>query len=361
MGSMKKTTIPVPYFFDDKPLFGVDIGYNSVRVLQVNSLKKEPLVVGYGKVEFDPSAIVDGVIVEPEKIGLAMKKLFSHSLIGDITTRRAVVSVPISKTFTRSLDMPLLSDKDLAEAVKNEVEQYIPAAAEDLYYSYDRVRIGKNKSTIFIVAIPRKIVDSYVTLARLLNLEIVMLQTSSGAGANLFSRDSHSDLPTVLLDFGTRSADITLVDKNPIVSGTVPCGGEQITQLICEKLKVTPREAMIIKTKYGLSYSKKQSQIVDALSPILAQLSKEIQRTIRYYEERTKSKKTVSQVVIMGGGANMPGLADYLTNHIRLPVRAFDPTGYFSFGKLQPFSPSDRMSYVTSAGLSLYDPHEVLT
>ncbi len=363
MGSMKQKKVqnaPVsPLFFEDKPLFGLDIGHSSVRVMQVTKGKPKPRITGYGVTAFDPNAIEDGIIVHPDLIAQAIQNLFKHNLIGDITTNRVALSVPVSRAFTRSIDAPKLSDKDLAEAVKTEVEQYIPAALESLYIDYSKVVDAKGKMSVFVVAMPRRIVDSYVMLARLLGLETVLIQTSSGAGANLFARDSQSDLATVLVDFGSDSADITIFDKNPIVSGTAPCGGEQITQIIAKALNVTDQEAIMIKSRYGLTLSKKQKQIEEALKPTLGLLTREIRRTVRYYEERSKAKRPISQIVIMGGGANMPGLADYLTNDLRLPVRSFDPIAYLSFGRLQPFNAGERMSYVTAAGLALYDPREV--
>lgn len=358
MGSMKKTNF-VPYLYEDKPLFGLDIGHSTVRVMQLHSRKQQPRIVGYGEIGFNPSAIQDGVIVDQEELARAIQKLFKHSLIGDITTRRVALSLPISRAFTRSIELPNLNEKELMSAINTEVEQYIPAAPESLYIDYSSVQTGKEKWATFIVAMPRRIVDSYLTLCRLLGLEPIIMQTSSGAGAHLFSRDSQSDLPSVLVDFGSESADITVFDKNPIVSGTVDCGGEEITSLIREALSVTPREAVIIKTKYGLAYSKKQKQIEKSLEKSLGTLIKEIQRSVRYYDERSKSKRKIAQIVIMGGGANMPGLADYLTNSLRMPVRAFDPTNFISFGRLQPIHTSDRMSYVTAAGLSLIEPREV--
>lgn len=354
---MKKTH-PIPYLFENKPLFGMDIGHNNVRVMQLQPGKHKPRVVGYGEISFDADYLEDGVIVRPEELAAAIQKLFKHSLIGDITTKRVAMSVPISKAFTRSVELPKLSDKEIIAAVQTEVEQYIPAAAESLYIDYSTVQSGKEKWTTFIVAMPRKIVDSYMLLARLLGLEPVIIQTSSGAGANLFSYDGQGNLPSVLVDFGSDSADITVYDKNPVVSGTVPSGGENITKLIAKALDVNEREATIIKTKYGLSYSKKQKQIEAGLSNNLGTLVKEIQRSIRYYEERSKSKQTIAQVVIMGGGANMPGLADYLTSTLRIPTRAFDPTNFIEFGRLQPFNMSERMSYVSAAGLSIFSPEE---
>lgn len=348
-------------FFEDKPLFGFDIGHGKARVLQLhtNKQKKRKLkLIGYGEITFDPAAIKDGVIESPEIIADAVLDLFEHHLIGDITTRRVAMSLPIARAFTRSMEVPALSSKELAEAVQNEAAQYIPASLDDLYFDYAQVGKAGTQGTVYIVAMPKRIVDSYVTLSRLLGLEAVMLQTSSGAGAHLFGRDSQSDIPSLLVDFGSNSADITVYDGGPVVSGTVACGSELFTAAIARKLNITEKEAMLIKAKYGLGHSKKQAQIVEALEPNLALLIKEIKRTVRYYEEHGHDKLKISQIVIAGGGANMPGIAEYLTSNLRLAVRSFDPSPYVDFGHLQPFNLTERMSYVTAAGLASIDPEE---
>jgi type IV pilus assembly protein PilM len=346
--------------FEDKPVFGLDIGHGTVRVMQLQPGKHRPKVIGYGEMAFDQSCVVDGVIIKHQELAASVQKLFQHSLIGDITTRRVVLSVPTSRAFVRSAELPELSETELKQAVGTEVEQYIPAAAESLYVDYSSVQTKDNKWAVFIVAMPRKVVDSYLLLCELLGLEPVVVQTSSSAGAHLFARDEQSNLPSVLVDFGSHSADITVYDKNPTVSGTVACGGDQITKLIQDALDVTEREAVIVKTKYGLGYSKKQKQIEAALAPTLDQLIKEIQRSVRYYDERSRSKHKISQVVIMGGGANMPGLADHLTSALRIPARALDPSNFVSFGRLQPIHLNEKMSYVTVTGLAFVNPREAL-
>lgn len=353
---MKTNTL----FFEDKPLFGLDIGHGKARVLQLHSSnkKRKSQLVGYGEITFDPGAIKNGVIETPEVVAEAVLDLFKHHLVGDITTRRVAMSLPIARAFTRSTEVPPLSAKELAEAVQNEASQYIPASIDDLYLDYAQVGKGGTQGTVYIVAMPKRIVDSYVTLARLLGLEAVMLQTSSGAGAHLFGRDSQSDIPSLLVDFGSDSADITVYDGGPVVSGTVACGSELFTAAIARKLSVSEKEAMLIKAKYGLGHSKKQTQIVEALEPTLALLIKEIKRTVRYYEEHGHEKRKIAQIVIAGGGANMPGIAEYLTSNLRLAVRSFDPTPYIDFGHLQPFNLTERMSYVTAAGLASIDPEE---
>jgi type IV pilus assembly protein PilM len=346
-------------FFDDKPLFGLDIGRSSLRVMQLETGQSKPKIIGYGSTDFDGDAIVDGVITKPEIVAKNIQDLFRHNIIGDITTNRVALSVPISHAFTRSMNVPGLSDDDIDEAVRTEVEQYIPAPIDDLYFSYSRTKNSKSKDELFLVAMPKKVVDSYLTLTRLIGLEAILVETTIGAGANLFARDKRSDLATLLVDFGTESADITVYKDGLIVSGTVASGGDKVTQLIMDALGVTSREATIIKSKYGLGHSKKQAQIKACLTPLLNLLTKEIKRTVRYYEERSTDKNSIEQVLIMGGGANMPGLAEYLTDDLRLPVRAFDSTSQLDFKHLQPLSDSQRMSYVTVAGLALTNPTEV--
>lgn len=80
---------------------------------------------------------------------------------------------------------------------------------------------------------------------------------------------------------------------------------------------------------------------------------------IRYYEERSNTKSKIGQVVTMGGGANMPGLSEHLTNLLRLPVRMCDPWQNLDFAGLQPPNNTEKSMYVTVAGLALAKPKEI--
>jgi Tfp pilus assembly PilM family ATPase len=140
----------LPLFFEDKPLFGLDIGHGKVRVVQLHNTpgKRNPRLIGYGETTFDSGAVKDGVIENPEVIAEAVLDLFKHHLVGDITTRRVVISLPIARAFTRSMDVPSLSNSELAEAVKNEAAQYIPAALDELYLDYMQINRANAQSTI---------------------------------------------------------------------------------------------------------------------------------------------------------------------------------------------------------------------
>ncbi len=349
------------HFFKDKPVFGFDIGHGSLKVMQTERRGKQAHIVGYGTTNFDPDAIKDGVIKDPKAIAQASKKLFEKHLIGDITTNRVAIAIPSYRTFSRLINLPLLEGKDLQQAVELEAEQYIPMPLSELYLDYNIVSRSNEAIDLFAVGVPKEIVDSHVQVMNLMGLEPVGVLTTIDAAGTLFMEDKQSDVPAVLIDFGSLSADITIFDRNMLVSGTVTGGGLVFTDRIRESLGVTQAEAQIIKTKYGLGPSKKQKEIIAALDPVLSQLCQEIRRMIRYYEDRYGSKRKVSQVVTLGGGANMPGISEYMTNSLRLAVRACDPWEYCDYKGLQPPAKADKMMYATVMGLSLTKPQELFS
>src|SRR3989344_5478473 len=348
------------YFYKDRPIFGMDIGFSSMKVMELNTVEKQAQVVGYGVGRFDSNAIKDGVIVDPQSVAKAALDLFKNHIVGKITTRRVALSVPAMRTFNRPVKLPLLSNKELEEAVRLEAEQYIPVPIDQLYLDFTVIRKTEKEVDLFVVAVPKKIVDSHLTLARMLGLDVVAIETTIGAAARLFYKaELNNDIPTILIDFGSKSTDVTIFDKTLLVTGTVTGGGDDFTDQIAKQLGVTTEEAHTIKTKYGLRHSKKQAEILATIQPTLDQLLKETRRMVRYYEERYGTNKKIEQIVTMGGGANVPGLSDYMTDNLRLPVRMSDPWLHIGFSKLQPPNIVERSMYVTVAGLALIKPQEI--
>lgn len=348
------------FFYKDKPIFGLDIGFDSIKVMQLGNFNKGYRLIGYGIGSFDPKAIKDGIIVDYEALAGAIKELFSKHIIGEITTRRVAVSIPAILTYNHSLTLPLIEDENLKEAVELESEQYIPIPLEDLYMDYEVIGKTDKDIEILTVAVPKKIADSYLSLMEILGLEAITFETSISSSGRLFKiLEPNSDIPSVIIDFGSISADIAIFDNTNIVSGTIPAGGDIFTNLIADKLHVSKQEAHVIKTKYGIGKSKRQAEIIEIMQPQLDQLGREVRRMMRYYSERTESKKKIGQVITMGGGANMPGLSDWLTNALRLPVRTYDPWQNFDMHKIKVPTQDEKSVYATVAGLCLINPAEL--
>lgn len=345
------------YFYKDKDIFGLDIGFKSVKVMQIKSEGKHRKLVGYGYNPFKSEVIKDSVIVNFEALAGAIKELFEKKVVGEITTRRVAMSIPTSSTYTRTFNLPNLSDEEIEQAISLEAEQYIPLPRDELYIDYDIISRTKENIEVSAVGVPKKVIDSYLDLCKILDLEPVMFDSSINAASRLFEQQQATkDIPAVLMDFGFVAADISIHDRTNVVSSTLPAGGDTFTEAIAAKLSVSHEEAHIIKTKYGLGKSKKQKQIIEALQPELDKIVREVRRMVRYYEDRSETKSKIGQVVSIGGGANMPGLSDYLTNMLRIPVRAYDPWQEIESDKRKSPSNNEKSLYVTAAGLAFINP-----
>jgi type IV pilus assembly protein PilM len=270
------------------------------------------------------------------------------------------LAIPAYRTFTRALQIPKLNDSELQEAVELEAEQYISLPLQELYLDYRVVKQTAEEMELFLVAVPKKIIDSYIDFAEIVGLEVVLIEPTLSSSGRLFAVGDNSHDPAFIIDFGTLSCDISIFDKHTVAMATVAQGGgANFTNAIKTTLGVSLEEAGIIKTRYGLGASKKQKEIKEALQPTLGIIVKEVRRMLRYYEERYGEERPIKQIITLGGGANMPGLSEYLTGELRMAVRHFDPWQYLQYKKMKLPTQADRPMYAIAAGLSLAHPKEV--
>lgn len=74
-----------------------------------------------------------------------------------------------------------------------------------------------------------------------------------------------------------------------------------------------------------------RTMIADAIMPVLAELVTEVRRSLDFYRNRANGLGA-QQVVISGGTAKLPGLADYLTVNLEVPVTVGNPLQYLAAG-----------------------------
>jgi len=349
-----------PLFYREKPVFGFDVGHNSIKVMQIDSSSKRTAVTGYGNIEFDSKAVNNGVIVDTEEVAKQVYTLVTKHMIGSLNAGRVAASLPVANTFNRILTLPQMNKNELHQAVLLEAEQYIPMPIDNLYIDYEIAHTYKDKGVeVLLVAAPKTLVDSYIKLFDMLGLELALLETSINAVSRAVAHADNTGVPTLIIDFGSVSSDLSVFDETVRVTGTAEGGGDTITNLIAKKMKITDRQAYTIKTRYGLNAGKKQKQIYDALDPLLKKLLGEVKKMTRFYEDRATTHKKIEQIIILGGGANLPGLSTYLTDKVRLPTRLVDPWQNLSFGNLQPPHKLETTLYTTATGLAMANPKEI--
>ncbi len=91
----------------------------------------------------------------------------------------------------------------------------------------------------------------------------------------------------------------------------------------------------------------------------LNKLITEIRKVMRYFGERNEDSSAIGQIIILGGGANLPGLSSYITAKTRVPTRLCAPWNNLTFGKLQPPHELETTLYTTAGGLGLVKLQEL--
>jgi type IV pilus assembly protein PilM len=349
-------------FYRDEPLFGLDIGHSSIKVMQLELASgSAPKVLGYGMAKFPPQAVLNGVISNFEQMSKAMYGLFKDELHGSIYTRRVACSLPTSHTYSRLMRIPEMPDNDIAEAIKLEAEQYIPMPIANLYIDYDVSTRDASGIELLMVATPKTIVDSYLQLFKALELEPVALEPSVNATSRLFSiADAAHTEPSILIDFGSVATDVAVFDKTMIVNSTLSGGSEMMTKLIAQRLNIDEQEAYEMKSKYGIGASENQHHVAEAVAPMLDALVKEVRKIMRYYNERVgQSDRNIAHIITSGGGATMPGIDEYLSKALGLPAKTLDPWQNLNFGHLKKPAHLEQSAYITVAGEAILSPKEV--
>jgi type IV pilus assembly protein PilM len=339
------------YFFRDKPIFGLDIGTGTLRAVQTSGQSGNYKITAYGAANFDVNHTKNGVLVEPQAVANSYKHMMEVNSRGNFTTPRVALSLPAKRTYSRAITLPKLPNEELEAAIHLEAEQYIPFSINSLYIDYSIIHQTDTEIELFMVAAPKTIIDSYLELTKILKIEPVLIETSIDAASRLFSQTDYADKPSILVDFGHESVDITMVDKVILATGTVGSGSKNLTAKISEELGADQAHSAKPNT---------QNSIAMALNPQLELLYKEIHRMIRYFQERSSNTKQISQIVIMGNGASLPGLPERMTEELKIPVIVSDPWQVFKYTRgLQTIPDEVQGSFITAAGLAIASPKAV--
>jgi len=345
--------------YNDSPIIGLDISQTGVKIMSIDA--RRWLVQGYGSLDLDPQK-VQGSLENPEDNYLAdsISSLLQNNIVGQLSSNHVVVGVPTGKAYSRTFTIPASQEKTIESAVEVEVDQYIPVPLSSLYVDYAIISRTKENLTIVMSAVPRTIVDACVDASRKAGLMPICVEPSINAVARVIRAAEEGDLSTLIVDIGPASTDIAVLDGGAIrVSGGVGIGGNTFTLDIARKLNVALENAHQLKVLNGLNPGARQAKISAALKPSLNRIIAETRKVIRYYSERMNEEKKIEQVLIVGGGSNIPGIGEFFTNELVMAARVASPWQKLDFGKLQAPSKQFLPRYIAVAGLASIDKQEI--
>jgi len=334
-------------------MVGIDIGSKTIKIVELQKEGNGFTLSASGIVGYAGQS-VEKMVDDKEfaNLGEVVKKL--HSEAG-VTSKDVVISLPEQQVFTRTIKFPLLTDAEIASAVKWESEQYIPIPVNEAIIQHSILQRNETTSPpevlVLLVAAPRVVVERYTKVISAAGLNTVAVETELIA---LTRSLAPTDKTILLVDLGAGSTDIAIA-KNGLLSfsRSIPIAGEAFTRAVSQGLGISAVQAEEYKKTYGLETKELEGKIKVALDPVLRMVVDEIKKAINFYQTEEKGDAP-GAVVLSGGSSGMPQMISTLSSLLGLEVLIANPFGSISLDpetaqKLAPYSPL----YSVAVGLAM--------
>ena len=333
-------------------MVGLDIGSKTIKIVEVEKVA--------GVFKLKASGIIGhtggGVEKLTDEKGIAgfssiIRKLHKEA---KVSSREVGIALPEPLVFTRSIKFPLLTDTEIASAVKWEAEQYIPIPVAEAIVQHQIIERNETASppqvTVLLVAVPRVLVEKIVKVVEGAGLIVSAVETELMA----LTRSLGVAGKTVLLcDFGAGSTDIAITKNAQLVfSRSIPTAGEAFTRALTQTLGIEYQQAEEYKKTYGLS-AQLEGKVSGALDPVFRIVTDEIKKAVHFYQSEEKGEAP-SALILSGGTSGMPEAAAFLTKFLGIEVVIGNPFAKISVDApalkiLMPYAPL----YSIALGLSL--------
>jgi type IV pilus assembly protein PilM len=263
--------------------------------------------------------------------------------------------------------MPKMTEEELKSAVILEAENHIPLPIEEVYLDFQVIPPVKDHLDhydILITALPKTVVNPYVSCIKKAGLKPLVFEMESFAIARTLIKDEVAPTPILIIDFGAvRTSFIVFSGYSLRFTFSIPVSSQSFTEAVSRTMKIDLNKAEKIKTKYGLETkaTKEGGEVFDALVPPITDLVEQIKKCLNYYQSHTShehlsdDKIGIEKVLICGGGAGLKGLTALLSQQLGLRVEFGNPWINIPLNNKKEtlkLSVEESLKYTTALGLA---------
>ena len=314
-----------------KSYLGIDIGTSAIKIIELSKKGERIKLENFGELKsqalyqkpfrtFEKSTL----LLLTDEIALAIKGILKEA---KIQSRLATFSIPDYSSFFTNFELPSMTEEELPEAVNFESRRHIPLPVSEVILDWSIIggkpsldRKGE-KIKILLVAVPKEIIYQYQEIAKKSGLELLALEAEVfGLIRSLVDKEKGV---VSLIDIGAQSTTISIVEKGILkVSHSIDTAGNELTRIIARAKSIDFWKAEELKGKYGLLQGQPED-ISAILFPLVDSILKEINYIVQDFFQT--ENKEISQFILAGGAAYLPGLAGYFSQKLQKEVIIGDP------------------------------------
>jgi len=273
--------------------FGLDIGFNTLKVVEVKGTGKGAHLVGAAELPIPENSLNKNGIQKRNELSQVIRQATLVAKPHRIGANIAVCGLPESLVFTKTLDLPKMNDAEIAKNIPFQAKDFLPLPIEETYMDWQTVGIlPDGKIEVLMVATPKVIVDAIIDTVKLAGFELLGLDTKPVAltRALVEEKDTNGYL---ILDIGAQTSSITCYDQGTVkLTSTIACGGDKVREEPTSALKV---------------------------------ISNEVMHSVKYYQNRIGQTQVFRKIILAGGGANLPDVARIIEGLLKIRTEIGKP------------------------------------
>lgn len=354
---------------EGESVVGIDIGSAAIKIVQLKKKMGKAVLETYGAIALGPynnTEIGQVTNLSPEKIAQALTDVLRESAAGATI---AGMSIPSSASLVFLIEIPpQVAEKDYANIVPTEARKYIPLPITEVTLDWTPIprkesvfegtpdehgmtEADKIHSEVLVAAIHNDAIDRYRDIAKKAKItpKFFEIEIFSAIRAT-FNREISSVL---LIDCGALKTKLTVVEYGVVRSfHVINRGSHDITTSLASALNVPFQKAEEIKKQYGLMGSPEDKNIAEIVRLPVDYIFTEASTAVLNYEK--KYNKTISKIILTGGGALLHGLRERAQINFKCEVvygNPFAKTEAPAF--LAPTLESTGPEFATALGLAL--------
>ena len=308
-------------------VLGLDISSSSVKLLELSRSGNRYRVESYGVCSLPPNAVVEKNINDVEGVSEAIIKVLGQS---KSKVKHAAVAVSGSAVITKTIEMDAELNEDQMESqIAIEADQYIPYPLDEVAIDFEVQGESERDPElvdVLLAACRKENVDLRVESIELAGLAAKVVDVEAYAMERAFEMihdqlEGDEDSVIAVVDVGATMTTLSvLVGGVTVYTREQLFGGKQLTEEIQRRFGLTYEEAGLAKKQGGLP----EDYESEVLQPFKEAVVQQVTRSLQFFFSSSQYNE-VDYVVLAGGVAAMPDLAELVEDKLGMPALTANP------------------------------------
>jgi len=342
--------------------FGLDIGAKAIKTVWLSQTRQGFILNAALTYPAPAKGILSESPIDQEEMVQSIKKVVE---LTKISTKNVNIALGENQVYTKVVEMPSLSEKELSSAIYWEAEQYIPVALSNVTMDWKILRRSKedqseSKMQVLLVGAPNSLVDKYKKILSKAGLNPFSVETEilSCVRALTYSpeKNENTNPPLIVVHMGAVNTSLAIIkDGILLFTYSVPVGGNAINRAIADDFGLTIQQAEEYKKVYGVSEKILGGKISKLTEAILMSILGEVKKALAFYSEKYRKETPVRQIVLSGGTAKLPGINLFFAKNCGIETITANPWKILARQDIPQDMQDCAPDYTVAIGLAMRD------